>query len=285
MKTYIKTLLAIVTITFTSCTDVIDVDVSEAAPRLVIEASINWEKGTAGNEQIIKLSTSTPFFDEQINKEVTGASVMITNDNDGTEFIFTDQNNGSYTTTNFIPVLNQSYTLQVVYNNETYIAKETMMSVVDIKDVTQAIEIEGGDEIIEVNLAFDDPENEENFYFIKFKEQGDLLPELYYTSDEFSNGNQINLDFEDNDDEDDNDNEDSNGFKPGDIVDINLFGVSEGFYNYIRLLTDQAESDGGPFSTIPAPLRGNCTNASTPDNYAFGYFRLTQVVSTSYTIQ
>ena len=49
-----------------SCEDVIDVDLNESEPRLVIEASINWFKGTQGNEQSIKLSLSAPFFEENV---------------------------------------------------------------------------------------------------------------------------------------------------------------------------------------------------------------------------
>ena len=59
-----------------SCTDVIEVDVPVAAPRLVIEASIDWEKGTLGNEQTISLSLSTPYFDDS-NTAVTGASIIV----------------------------------------------------------------------------------------------------------------------------------------------------------------------------------------------------------------
>ena len=46
-----------------SCTDTVDVDVPNAGSRLVIEASLNWEKGTSGQTQTIKLSESTGFFD------------------------------------------------------------------------------------------------------------------------------------------------------------------------------------------------------------------------------
>ena len=51
MKNYIKGLLILTGIVFASCEDVIDVDVNNAEPRLVIEASLDWEKGTAGNGQ------------------------------------------------------------------------------------------------------------------------------------------------------------------------------------------------------------------------------------------
>ena len=46
MKTISRLIIATILscIVFTSCTNVIDVDVPEAESRLVIEASIDWEK-------------------------------------------------------------------------------------------------------------------------------------------------------------------------------------------------------------------------------------------------
>ena len=32
-------------------------------------------------------------------------------------------------------------------------------------------------------------------------------------------------------------------------------------------------------------VKGNCVNEENPDDYAFGYFRLTEVVKTSYTFE
>ena len=53
VKTGIHYILLISILTLTSCTDVIELDVPSEAPRLVIEASINWEKETIGNNQRI----------------------------------------------------------------------------------------------------------------------------------------------------------------------------------------------------------------------------------------
>ena len=66
-------------------------------------------------------------------------------------------------------------------------------------------------------------------------------------------------------------------FVPGDVVDINLLGLSEQYYNYIQLLIQQSGGAGGPFSTTPAEIKGNCINMTNPENYAFGYFRLSEV--------
>ncbi|WP_299526633.1 DUF4249 domain-containing protein [uncultured Lutibacter sp.] len=281
MKTYYKNIALLLTIILTSCTDVIDVEVQVAAPRLVIEASIDWEKGTLGNEQTIKLSTSTPYFDSDEISIVTGASVKVTNDNDGTEFVFLDQNNGNYTVSNFIPEINQSYTLEVIYEGETYNAHENMMSVVDIDAIYQTTEKGFDNEVLEINADFNDPIEEENYYLFKLKRQNDLLPILLDISDEFTNGNLTTVFYEREKDEDINQEE----FVVGDIVDVEFYGISEQYYNYIGLLIVQYESLGDPFSTTPVPLKGNCTNTTSPENYAFGYFRLSQVVKDSYTFE
>jgi len=281
MKIHVKYILLALSIHFISCNDVIDVDVPTATPRLVIEASLDWEKGTLGNEQTIKLSNTKPYFDIATSNIVTGASVKVTNDSSGTEFIFIDQNNGEYTTVSFIPVLNQSYTLEVIYNNETYSAQETLTPVSSIVNIEQSYEGGFDDELLDVSIYFHDPVDEENYYLVRFKEVGDVFAELEDISDEFVNGNLIDTWFEKEDDDDTNEEP----FIPGDIVNIDLHGISKQYHNYIRLLIEQSNSGGDPFSAVPAPLRGNCINQIHPDNYAFGYFRLTEVTKVSYTFQ
>ena len=273
--------ILILSILFTSCEDPIDVDVPTAQSRLVIEASLDWEKGTVGNEQTIMLSRSTPYFETQQNTAVTGAMVTVTNSNTGEVFPFTDQNDGTYTTTNFVPLLNHTYHLEVVYNNETYQATETLMSVSNINTITQSTEGGFDDELLELNLYFDDPANVENFYLIKYDVAGDLFPYLEDVSDEFTDGNEIHDFFEKDDDEDG----EETPFQAGDVVHVSLYGISEPYYNFMRLLIEQYGSQGDPFSSNAAQLRGNCTNLTNPEHYAFGYFRVTQVAKATYTFQ
>ncbi|MEK6151939.1 DUF4249 family protein [Flavobacteriaceae bacterium 3-367] len=280
MKTYFRIAIPLFILFLSSCEDVIDVDVQTAPARLTIEASLDWEKGTQGNAQTIKLSTSTPFFDTTTNTAVTGASVVVTNNTSAAQFVFSDQNNGEYTTQDFVPVLNQSYTLEVQYNGETYRATETLMPVTDITELTQSTEDGFDDEVLEVNVIFTDPADEKNFYLFKFQKRGDLLPELEELDDEFVNGNEISWYYEKEEDEDTNTEE----FAPGDIVDVELLGISEAYHNYVRILIEQSEG-AGLFSTTPVALRGNCINVDNEENYANGYFRVSQVVRESYTFQ
>lgn len=281
MKTYIKYLLVIIGLFLFSCTDVVEVDLNDAPPRLTIEASINWEKNTSGANQIIKLSTSTPYFSANQNSPVTNAEVKVTNVDSNEEFIFTYDGNGEYITNSFLPILNNEYMLEIDYLGEIYSATETMKSVTDIADVNQSKEGGFNSQDLELNVSFKDPENEKNFYFLKFTKEGDLFSDLDDLDDEFVNGNTVNILYEKDDDDTTDENE---AFAAGDVVSIELYGISKLYYNYIRTLVEQ--SNGADlFATTPVALKGNCINQTNENNYAFGYFRLTQVAKTSYTFK
>ena len=275
MKQYI--FLSFLFIFSTSCVDVIDVDVPTETPRLVIEASLDWEKGTVGNVQNIKLSLSRPFFEITI-PSVENAVVTVVKNDDNTTFTFAHQNDGIYTTNNFIPQIGQSYTLTVLYNNETYTATETLSAVPEITSVYQSIEGGFDEELIEISVTFNDPV-EENNYLMKFtKQNDDVFPVFYSFDDEFRNGNEITIFYE-------RDIEDSQhqNFEVGDIININFHAISKRYYNYMSLLLKQFE-EGSPFSTVPVPL-GNCINSTDSNKYPYGYFRVTQVERRTYTLQ
>lgn len=280
---HIKTLVPILVMSLLlgACEDVIEVQVQNAPTRLVVEASLDWEKGTPGNNQTISLRSSTPFFETTSLTAVTGAMVTVTNDSNGVAFPFEDQNDGTYTTEDFEPVLGQSYTLQIVHEGETYTATETLQSVTDITALYQDIEDGFDEEILEVHLVFTDPQEEGNNYLFKFQRQGDLLPEFELGQDEFVNGNEIDWWYEIEEDEDTDKIE---AFQPGDVVTIAMYGISQGYNDYMQILIDQI-GGVGLFEATPVSVRGNCVNLTNPENYAHGYFRLTEVNRTSYTFE
>lgn len=282
IKTIQTLLFLLVSTCYYSCTDVIDVDVPTGAPKLVVEASIEWEKGSDGKQQTINLSMLTPYFSENEENAVVGAEVSITNIQTGDVFPFTDQNNGMYTTNAFIPVINDRYTLTIVHGEKTYKGEETFMGVSDLQTVNQSTERGNSSEDIEVNLYFNDPENIDNYYFFKFHRIGDLLPTIEPISDEFTDGNLMDESFEKSDDEDTDEKEE---LKPGDVVNYEMHGISERYYNYMQILVNQLGSDGGLFGGVPVELKGNCINVNDTKDFTLGYFRLTESVKGTYTIQ
>ena len=260
-------------IAFTSCEDVIDVNLNSTEPRLVIEASINWFKDTTGNEQQIKLTLSAPFFEEEL-PPANGAIVTITDTNNNTFLFEEDGNTGRYHNTIFNPILNTTYSLTIIYNEEIYTATETLKSVSSIDYIEQNNEGGFSGEDIELKAYYTDPANEENHYLFEFISDIPVIPTLEVYNDEFTNGNQIFGFYTEED------------LESGDEVTIRNYGVSERFYEFMFILSQQGSDDGGgPFETQPATVRGNCINETNPDNFPYGYFRLSEVDEVIYIVE
>ena len=106
MKKATLLILFFISLFFTSCEEVVDVDLDKAPPKLVIEASINWEKGTTGTQQTIKLTTTSGYFEDKI-PTVSGATIFVKNSG-GEQFNFVEvPNTGRYVCKTFKPVINE----------------------------------------------------------------------------------------------------------------------------------------------------------------------------------
>ena len=258
----------------TACEDVVDVDLSTAATRLVVEASIDWEKGTDGKQQTIRLTTTTGYYENEV-PVATGAVVYITNSSNTVFNFVEDPGTGNYKCTNFEPVIGETYKLTIEYNGEVHTATETLYAGPEITNVVQ--DDEGGifHDDIEVRFFFQDNGNEDNFYLARFDTEVLAFPDYDVLDDEYFQGNEM-FDFIDDED-----------FKAGQEVSISLYGISHRYFNYMSILIQTAEggAGGGPFQTVPVSARGNMINETNPDNYAYGYFRLTEVDRVVYTIQ
>jgi len=255
-----------------NCEDVIEVEVPETPPKLIIEASLNWFDGTAGNEQEIKLSLTAPFFDDEIPP--ANNAVVTVSDSEGTVFNFLeDGNSGIYKTSTFVPDFDQMYRLSINYNNETYTANGKLETTVPFDFVDQKDDGGFSGDEIEIKAFFTDPQFEENYYFFELESPTEINPVIDAAEDKFFDGNQIFAFYSDED------------LTSGDELVIKIFGSSKQFYQYIFLLLQQGEPDGGPFQTQPATVRGNCVNETNPDNFPLGFFRVSQAYELNYTLE
>lgn len=260
--------------TLVSCEDVIDLDLPTAQSKLVIDASIKWQKGTTGNEQTIKLSTTTGFYDSVI-PTVSGATVFVTNSSN-TVFTFTESptNAGEYVCIDFVPTINENYTLTVQLNGETYTATEKLFATPTIENIEQTtVQGFGGDEI-QVKFFYQDNGLEDNNYLIGFKYSEVAFPEFGALKDEFFQGNQM-FGFYTNPD-----------LKSGDELFMRLQGISLRYFTYMDKIISIAGSTGGsPFSTPPATVRGNIVNQTNSKNYPLGYFNLSEIDTRNYVVE
>jgi len=256
-----------------SCTKVVEVDLETAAPKLVIDASIDWIKGTTGNEQKIKLSTTTGYY-STIFPTVSGADIVIKN-SANTVFNFTEKpGTGEYTCSNFHPAIGETYTLKVVLNGEIYTATETCIGVPDIENNVEQNNSGGfgGDEV-EIKYEYQDNGNKENYYLHRILSPVSTFPAYKAQDDKNSQGKLTQEYFSDKD------------LKTGDMINIRLYGISKRYYDYFRKLLAASGAGNGPFQTTPGSVRGNIINETHFENFAYGYFRLSELDVKDYMIK
>lgn len=257
---------------FSSCEDVVKLDLETGETKLVVDAEIIWQKGTAGNVQVIKISKTAPYYNNTTPK-VSGAQVKVENSN-GDVFTFNETEPGSYVCNNFVPVLNMDYTLSVTAEGQSFKATEKLTSVTPIDRVEQEIHKDAvGDESIEIVFYYKDPADQVNYYLTDYRADFLLYPEYTLTDDEFYNGNEINNRFTNDDDK----------IKPGKTIEITHRGISKNFYNYMNLILEIY--GGSPFSIPPGNIRGNIVNTTDSNNFAFGYFRLCEADKIAYLVK
>ncbi|MFZ0596729.1 MAG: DUF4249 domain-containing protein [Flavobacterium sp.] len=255
---------------FSSCSNIVELDLQEGDPKIIIDAEIIWEKGTDGSQQSIKITRMAPYYNAEVPK-VSGAQVRVENSN-GNVFTFNESEPGLYVCTNFVPEINMDYKLFVQVDGQSLTATEKLISVPPIDKIEQELmpDITGPDYIV-VSFYYKDPADQVNYYLTDYKSDLSPFPEYGSSSDEFVNGNEINQKFGDTD------------LKPGKIMEITHRGISKNFYNYINLILEAASAN--PFGAVPGNIRGNIVNTTDANNFALGYFRLCEANHVLYTVK
>jgi hypothetical protein len=267
---YIISLLALLVIA--SCETKVDIPLDTANPKLVIDANILWQKGTSGSTQKIKLTTTTDFYSSTI-PVVSGALVTVSN-SANTIFSFVETpNTGEYICSNFVPVINETYTLNIQYAGQHYTATEKLLATPNIDSVEQTTVQGFGGNVIQVKYFFQDNGSEINYYLIGIKSPLDVAPKYRAQKDEFFQGNQMFGFYTDKD------------LKPGDQLFFCLEGITLRYHNYMQKLINISGNTGGsPFSTPPVTLRGNIINQTNDADFPLVYFQLSEIDTRNYTV-
>ena len=149
-----------------------------------------------------------------------------------------------------------------------------MQSVSQIEAITQKKDGGFSGKDYEIEVSFLDP-LDKNFYMAKFFPDIFKTPSYSIIKDEFTNGNLNSWQYSDED------------LKQGTKIAITHYGISKSYFEYMNKIISISNSSGGgsPFQTPPATVRGNIVNQTNSNNYALGYFYLSQVDSKDYTIE
>lgn len=248
-------LLLITFLVFPGCQKVINVDLNQATPRIVIEGLINDRRGPYS----VSISKSGSYFNQPALPSVSGASVIIT-DNTGQDDTLKEVTAGIYITLKTKGLPGRTYTLKVISDNVEYTGTTTMPSHVNIDSLTLVksdsprFDFGGNprnDTHLDIHCFFKDPE-EKNFYRVKvFKNDSINTGSYRLYDDQYMNGSETELRVA--------------NATAGDAFRIELLSIDKQTYGYYRTLEDLLFTNPF-FGSTPANPNNNLNNG------ALGYF-------------
>jgi len=259
MKEWIKIIFIIASIfILSSCEEVIEVELDNAEPQIVIEANVSDNP----SNNLVKITKSTDFYNPSKYKSVSSAEITVTIPN-GTIFTFEEKSPGIYTNTVLAAEVGLSYKMSVSVEGETY----TAISILPTPIIVDSLRTIGEkrpfrDELdYEYHVYFQDNPGIRDFLRFRLFINDQRKNGVFRYEDRLTDGNYIDFNrFFFQDDED---------IKAGDIVRIEILTIDEDTYEYFDTLRDVlANSGGGGPSGGTAP-----SNPTTNwNNGALGYF-------------
>jgi hypothetical protein len=267
-KDSLRIILSLLPLLFYSgCQKVINVDLNNAAPRIVIEGLISDRRGPYS----VTITKSGSYFNQPVLPAVSDAEVTIT-DNTGISDTLKETTPGIYLTSKTKGIPGRTYTLKVFSENIEYEGTSTMLNHVDIDSLSvvrsefQRIDFGGNNQNriqYEIHCFFRDPP-EKNFYRIKVFKNDSINTQNYRLyDDQYTNGEETELRV--------------SRAEAGNTYRIELQSIDQPTYGYYRTLADLIFSNP-LFGSTPANPNTNLSNGS------LGYFGAAAVSSKTIVI-
>ncbi|MCC2548594.1 DUF4249 domain-containing protein [Hymenobacter sp. BT175] len=246
MKTYSLTRLlaaGLLLLATSACQKVIDLDLREADPRLVIEANLADD----GQPCTVRLSRSTRYTEPNTFPPVGGATVTLSDDAGGLETLAATSTPGLYRGASLTGQPGRRYTLRVEADGTAHVAGSTMPTAVPLTGLRAEKSGFGGDNIYLVP-EFQDPAGVRNYYLFRQYRNGRLNQSIFLQDDELTDGraNARPL-FARNADEADD-------LRVGDSVRVDMQCVDADVHRYLRTLTQILQ---GASTATPANPQSN----------------------------
>lgn len=251
-------LIVLIAVLAVSCEKVINVDLKNAEPRIVIEGNIS----TGGDTAKVTISKSVTFGSTNQFPPVRGAKVKVT-DNAGNTYLFTEIAAGTYTSNSLIAEEGRTYTLSVTADGKDYTAKSTVPRLVLMDTLVQE-KAPLNKAITIVTAVFTDPKGFGDYYSLLQRVNGKRTKGIFITDDSFDDGSDFPFQLEE---------EEDLKLKAGDIVEIELQCIDKNIYRYLVGLQDIQSGN-----TIPANPESNISNNALGYFSAYASDRLTIVI-------
>ena len=238
-----------------SCRKVIDIELKEANPRLVVESIIS-DKNVPFE---VKLSTTQNYFSQSEPPAVTSALVIISDDMGNIDTLLHTINGIYKTPISKQGVEDRTYRLYIKNKNKEYTAFAKLNGQLPMDSISYTY-LNKSFGFLEpgyyINLhTFERPKEGDFYRWLLFRNDTLLIdPFKYmYADDKLVNGNKIDLQF-------------PFRYNPNDSVRIVQWAINKEYFDYLTDLDTQLGRSGSPFDAPPANPRTNLSNG------ALGYF-------------
>ncbi len=244
-----------------ACEEVVEIDLPNTNPALVVDGFIKISKDNADVASGIILSKTNGFYDNQI-EYVGSATVRIVDIEQNTSYEISQSTTGVYDIGFPVFEVDKAYELQITYQGESYSSTSIYIPTASIKDIEISGESLFDEEqtLLVVNLT--DPPKERNFYLADFS-----FGNLAVIQDEFYENQEVAFPY---------------FLEQKDLteLEVTITGIDRNFFIYLTQLIDQSSdngnSRGNPFGTPPSELTGNIRNNTNPEQQVYGYFSISQ---------
>jgi len=264
MKAFYKLIaLAFAVIAFTSCEKVIDLDLKDAEPQLVIEGAVS----NVPHNPTVRITRSVAFNEPSNFPGVSGAVVKISSGN--TPISLTETSPGVYQGPAIMGRPGRTYTLQVDVDGKTFKAASTMPNQVMIDSI--AIDEQSFQNKITktVVVYFADPPTVKNQYRFIMSVNGQLIKQVFARNDDFTDGRSTRVALY----------QDDVKIKTGDRIDIDMQCVDDLIYTYWFTFSKQSGNAMGNASVAPTNPPNNF------DKPVLGYFSAHALTHRTVTVQ
>jgi hypothetical protein len=253
-------LLFTIVIAFSSCEDVIELELENVPPQLVVEANISDQAGP----YTVTLTETGDFYNPNDFPPRTGAIVIISDDLGNRETL-TEVSPGTYQTASIQGTKGVNYTLEITSEGKTIMASSRIPNQINsIDSIATSFEEESifQEEGYYVTAYIQDVPNVRNYYRYKIFVNGNVFvfnqdnededefedDNLYLETDKFDDGQYLDDDF-------------PQILKIGDSVTVELYQINKATFDYYRTLEDAIGTAGvapsNPISNFGREALGN----------------------------
>ena len=269
-------ILSVLSLIWSSCQEVITVELPNQEPKLIIDALIRIDTTISSTLVTVSIRQTSDFFGE-ISPVSVDQITMSNLDNPGnnTDQVLDETEPGSGIYQQFFSteeLARDRWFLQINYQGEFYVAESLMQYSVPIDQLTIGDGSLFSGDVTELLVRYSDIGGREDYYLFDYGND-----DFFASEDVFYDGQQFEFSYFYDEQ-----------FNPGDTLTVSIMGIDRDFFNYMNLLREQSEGGFGPFATPAVSVRGNLINATdinnndnynnvnNPDNYALGYFAIVQ---------